>query len=147
MMVALMTQQEYKNKFTGVFGAIERQRYAFDLPYPKDCLVIDAYVYMYGINGAETAAINDEKHSGSSENARFVVVQLTCNGWPHVFVYTTRKILPGQEILLNYGTVKRIWDFHQLTNQTLGNCHVVNGNASTQLRGISKVHSILKNYL
>jgi hypothetical protein len=106
---ALMTQQEYKNKFTGVFGAIERQRYAFDLPYPKDCLVIDAYVY--GINGAETAAINDEKHSGSSENARFVVVQLTCNGWPHVFVYTTRKILPGQEILLNYGTVKRIGIF------------------------------------
>ena len=136
-----MTQQEYRNKFKGIFAALERQRYAFDLPFfnkKEESLVINAY----GINGNETAAINDERGIVSSENARFVVVEI--NGWPHAFVYTTRKIVKGQEVLLNYG--KTYWDFHELTNQTLGNCHVVNGNAS-ELDGIAKVHSILKKQL
>ena len=142
---ALMTQKEYKNQFPGIFGMNERQRYVFDLPQSdapgnKKFLVVDGY----GINGNETAAINDERGLGSnySENARFVVVYI--NNWPHVFVYTTRRIRSGDEILLNYG--KAYWDYHELVHNTLGSCHGMNGN-KLELDCIQEFNSVLKNSL
>ena len=142
---ALMTQKEYKNQFPGIFGMNERQRYVFDLPQSdapgnKKFLVVDGY----GINGNETAAINDERGLGSnySENARFVVVYI--NNWPHVFVYTTRRIRSGDEILLNYG--KAYWDYHELVHNTLGSCHGMNGN-KLELDCIKEFNSVLKNSL
>ena len=54
---------------------------------------------MIFVNDAKTDLLND-KYS-TRQNAEFCVVDV--NGWPEVFIITTKQIQPGEEILVDYG--------------------------------------------
>ena len=138
---ALKTLDEFKKEHSGVFAAIERQRYAYDISKIIEeglNLTIDAY----GKDGNETAAINDPTGTSMKENCRYVEVLI--NGWPHVFVYTNTCVKKGVELLAMYG--HSYFNFHNVMADTLDQCMGVSGEEEELLQ-IKNAYEVLNNVL
>ena len=84
----MMDLEEFQ-KYLGTTDAVEIDCY----PDPND---------NYPYKGNEMMYINDSKGSkkGGARNAQFL--EILRNGWPHIFVVSTRKINEGEEIKVQY---------------------------------------------
>ena len=91
-------------EYTGIVQARESEqtiletlgeRYRIDL---GDCpLVVNAKTHRN-----EMSLINDYRQVIQAANVEYVNV--TVDGWPHVFVKTVKTISPGNELLVDYGS-------------------------------------------
>jgi hypothetical protein len=116
----LLTNQQYEELRLPLPVKLQRGRYCYGVQVMagNEQLTIDSLE-----TGNQLMVINDcrtEPYLGdefdSEPNVRFV--EVTRNGWPHVFVETTKKIKFGTEFLMDYGS--GYWDGHRLLRDQLG---------------------------
>eukprot|EP00669_Euglena_mutabilis_P012998 TRINITY_DN7723_c0_g1_i1.p1 TRINITY_DN7723_c0_g1~~TRINITY_DN7723_c0_g1_i1.p1 ORF type:complete len:425 (-),score=75.16 TRINITY_DN7723_c0_g1_i1:253-1503(-) len=116
----MVTNEQYRNLRLSVLAKLHRSRYSYgvEVTVEGQLLTIDSLE-----SGNQTMIINDcrtEPYESDAfdcfPNVQFV--EVTLNGWPHVFVETTKKIKFGAEILVDYGP--GYWEGHRVLRHELG---------------------------